>query len=742
MKKLIITLTTLLTTISVFSQELYDINNVTTIELTFTDPNWDATMDTYYTNDMDERLLGTAVVNGVQFDSVGVKYKGNSTYNANNGKNPLNIKLNYILNQDYDGFQTLKLSNGDKDPSFVREVLSYEIARKYMDAPLSNYAEVYINGSYYGCFSSSESVNGDFQEKYLNADDNNTRVKCNPVSVMNGGSSLQYLGTDSASYYDYYEMASDFGWSDLINLTNTVDNNPANIETDMDIDRAIWMLAFNNVLVNLDSYTGPFRQNYYLIKDDNQRMVPVVWDMNECFGGFEMINSGGGGGGPTSTTDLIQLDPLLRMGDSDWPLLDLILSDARYQRMYIAHCRTMLEENFSNGWYHDRADSLQDIVYNSVANDPNAFFSINDFTSNVTTSTGQGPGGAVGIVELMDGRVTFLQGEPEYTATPPTIANINVVGATSPYSTVTLTADISNATYAHVGYRHSSTHIFTKVQLYDDGAHNDGGAGDGTWGVDLNINASDIQYYIYADNSNAGMFSPQRAEHEFYTISVASDVVLNEFMASNSTTEADQDGEYDDWVELYNNATSAVSLDGYYLTDDATDLTKWAFPTVSIGANDYLIVWADNDTAQTGLHANFKLSASGEALLLVDPQLNIVDEIVFGNQTTDWTTGRFANGTGPFISMPPTFNAENIAAVGVEEWMDNVQVNLFPNPAGSMVTINTDSFDPLPLQVFDMKGSVLVNATIRTQKQLNVTTWNPGLYLVRVANTTHKLVVE
>ena len=108
-------------------------------------------------------------------DSVGVKYKGNSTYNANNAKNPINIALDYVqANQDYQGFRTIKLSNGQKDPSFVREVLSYEIARKYMKAPQSNYAEVHINGVYHGLYVNTESINSDFQNDYLYADRDNT----------------------------------------------------------------------------------------------------------------------------------------------------------------------------------------------------------------------------------------------------------------------------------------------------------------------------------------------------------------------------------------------------------------------------------------------------------------------------------------------------------------------------------------------------------------------------------------
>ena len=82
-----------------------------------------------------------------------------------------------------------------------------------------------------------------------------------------------------------------------------------------------------------------------------------------------------------------------------------------------------------------------------------------------------------------------------------------------------------------------------------------------------------MQYYAYAENNNAGIFSPRRAEHEYYTFTATSinpslsGVVINEFMASNSTTARDQDGEYDDWIELYNNSSSAIDLSGYYLTD-------------------------------------------------------------------------------------------------------------------------------------------------------------------------------
>jgi len=116
-----------------FSQSFYDINTINTIEITFVESNWDYLLDQLEAAGDEERLIGTASVNGVVFDSVGVRYKGNSSYNANQIKNPLNIKLDHIIDdQLIEGYGTLKLANVFKDPSFVREVLSYEIASQYV----------------------------------------------------------------------------------------------------------------------------------------------------------------------------------------------------------------------------------------------------------------------------------------------------------------------------------------------------------------------------------------------------------------------------------------------------------------------------------------------------------------------------------------------------------------------------------------------------------------------------------
>lgn len=146
-------------------------------------------------------------------------------------------------------------------------------------------------------------------------------------------------------------------------------------------------------------------------------------------------------------------------------------------------------------------------------------------------------------------------------------------------------------------------------------------------------------------------------------------VVINELMADNDNTIADPQGDYDDWLELYNRTDSAVLLTGMYLSDKEDNPTKWAFPeNTQIPANGYLVVWLDEDhddeAATEGLHANFKLSKGGEVALFVDTDANgnqVLDSITFGEQETDVAFGRLPDGTGDFQVVRATPGAPNMA---------------------------------------------------------------------------------
>jgi hypothetical protein len=245
--------------------------------------------------------------------------------------------------------------------------------------------------------------------------------------------------------------------------------------------------------------------------------------------------------------------------------------------------------------------------------------------------------------------------------------------------------------------------------MYDDGNHEDGAANDGVYGASLVAYQTDIQYFIYAENSDAAAFLPLRAEYEFFSISVSGSLVINEFMADNETTVSDQDGDFDDWIELFNNSDEDISLSGYFLSDDPTEPDLWMFPDTTILAGGYLIIWADKDEDQMGLHADLKLSASGESILLSDPELNLIDEVDFGEQTIDISYGRFPNGTGDFDFMSPTFNMENISGItGIEYPEPEIasSINAYPNPFNNQFHIDFQLKESAQVEVvlYDVYG--------------------------------------
>lgn len=753
MKYLIFTLLVLVGTKS-YTQDFYDLNTIQTIEITFAESNWDQLLDNEYASSGDYILAQQVTINGVVFDSVGVKYKGNSTYNSNQNKNPFHIELDTYKDHQYEAYTDIKLSNVAKDPSFLREVLSYQVLRQYMDAPLSNYANVYVNGTLIGLYSNSESIS----KKFVNSrfySKSNTFIKCNPPDGAGPGSNdfpnLVYLGQDSASYYAAYELKSDAGWQELIDLCDTLANHTSEVENILDVDRALWMLAFNNILVNLDSYIGGFAQNYYLYRDDSGRFLPIVWDLNESFGRFSMTGSGN----LNSTLSKQQMSHLLHENDASFPLVQKLLSVPMYKRMYLAHCKTMLLENFDNDSYFTIAQSLQSLVAASVQADNNKFFTYNNFLDNLSSDIGGGggPGGGAtpGIANLMDGRNTYLLGLFDFTQTEPTISSIALSNPTPVINeNISILASITNENAAFLGYRTEIGGPFKRVEMFDDGAHNDGGANDGIYGIDIIIDHSFMQYYIYAENDNIGMFSPQRAEHEYHTITATTsdptvgDLVINEFMASNDETVADQDGEYDDWIELYNNGASSIDLEGYYLSDDATDLMKWAFPTsATIDNNSYLVIWADNDEDQEGLHAAFKLSASAESVFLVNATGTIVDEVSYVDQSADISYGRSPNGTGNFQVMSPTFNAENSSPTSTfDSELGIVLLKAFPNPANSEITLSAVE-ELATVSIYNLLGQMVSESyPKRPETTINISHLTNGIYFIKAATATDKIAIR
>jgi hypothetical protein len=126
---------------------------------------------------------------------------------------------------------------------------------------------------------------------------------------------------------------------------------------------------------------------------------------------------------------------------------------------------------------------------------------------------------------------------------------------------------------------------------------------------------------------------------------------INEFGASNNTIITDPQGEYDDWIEIYNAGDGSIDIGGMYLTDNLGTPTKWRIPDnvpvlTTISPKGFILIWADNDTDQSGLHASFELNSDGEEVALFDTDgTTLIDSVEFDDQKQDISYARFPDGT-------------------------------------------------------------------------------------------------
>ncbi|MGD0551133.1 MAG: lamin tail domain-containing protein [Sedimentisphaerales bacterium] len=196
-------------------------------------------------------------------------------------------------------------------------------------------------------------------------------------------------------------------------------------------------------------------------------------------------------------------------------------------------------------------------------------------------------------------------------------------------------------------------------------------------------------------------------------------LLINEFMASNNSSSGihDPHGDYDDWIEIYNLGDTPVDMAGMYLTDDLTDPAKFHIPTgyssqTTIPARGFLVFWADDETTQGPLHTNFKLSGSGEEIGLYDTDgVTQIDAVVFGEQTTDISYGRYpdAEENWRFFSTATPGAANNNAYLGDIDNVDfskergfydsNFMLTLACTTSGTNIYYTTDGRPPIAGEV-------------------------------------------
>lgn len=405
-----------LTSLKSNSQNLYEIDSIRSLKIYTYDKNWIEILKQNKTNNSNKRVLVKIEISNITIDSVGMRFKGNSSYSNFYFKNPINLKIDYKnKHRNLWGYKTIKLSNIFRDPSAIREVLAFRIIGKYIPSPKANFVEVYINDELFGLFTNIESVNSDFLKKNYSynsgpffkceySSDNNISSNCS--TKVADGLTLGFT-LDSTCYKNQYELKSKNGWKELINLMSILwYNNDENskfynkLHEILDINQVIKMLAFNNLFVNLDSYTWSGR-NYYFASDTCGIFHPIVWDMNLCFGGFSHFYN----------NSLLSDFPVYANIDNIYrPLISKILTIPKYREKYIEYYREFIDNELLNNRFEEEAIKLQNLISNHIKRDPFFYYTDIQFQNSLYKRIGDIPG----IVDLMNKRLLYLKKQSDF----------------------------------------------------------------------------------------------------------------------------------------------------------------------------------------------------------------------------------------------------------------------------------------------------------------------------------------
>ncbi len=238
-----------------------------------------------------------------------------------------------------------------------------------------------------------------------------------------------------------------------------------------------------------------------------------------------------------------------------------------------------------------------------------------------------------------------------------------------------------------------------------------------------------------------------------------SDVTLyiNEFMASNDFAFAGPQGDFPDWIEIYNAGEEAVMLGGYYMSDkldepDAMYQIPDTYPdSVTVDAGGFIIFYCNKETDWSVLNLNFKLGGGGEAVGLWDPNQNVLDSLSYGPQIADTSYGRFTDGTDNWYMMPDYSPGEpNRYVDAIIENESNVTLSQnYPNPFKRETTIEFELNTPdhVTITVYSITGSVVaILADDQFTSGKHAVKWNasgiPAGYYFYSINTSNSTKVN
>lgn len=658
-------------------------------------------------------------------DSIGFGIRGNTSRYSQ--KKSFKISFNdFIPGREFYGVDKLNLNGEHNDPSIVRSKLCWDLFQKMgMKSSRAAHTRVYINGNYYGLYISVEHIDDEFLKKNF-ADDSGNLWKCLYPADLN------YLGSNPNLYkthaYDLKTNENEGDYSQLARLINIINNTPDNLFADslesiIYLDELLKYFSTNILTGSWDDYWS-LMNNYYLYYEPSAGVFHFIpYDYDNTFG----IDWSG--------NDWATADPynFPKVVDGYRPLAERVMQNDQYRDLYTHFLEFNRENLFLLSLWHDRIDSLRIMITQSALDDTfrtlDWGFSFSDFLSSYSYNNYSNQHVKYGLKQYITHRNETLPAQLSYLDAPPIVYKIDwtpkipgpndsILVSASAFSSVGMNQVSIQYTPEGSSTENYSMHFspVTQTKNVDEADRwigvipplGNGGRGS------FRINVNDV--------SNQSMKYPRTKSIELRVpLQENNDLVINEFLADNVSTNIDPAGEYDDWIELYNQTSNQILLTGRYLTDKPDNLTKWQFEQTNLYLNpgEFLIIWCDEDEDQEGIHTNFKLNTDGEYIALIDTDgISVIDSISFGLQTADISYGRFPDGSKNWNFMKPSPGSSNIITNVDDNFLPKeFSVSAYPNPFNPSTTIQYQIpyMDNIRIEIYDLLGRKIWYKNIEEQ---------------------------
>lgn len=662
-------------------------------------------------------------------NDIGFRLRGNTSRYSQ--KKSFKVSFNtFISGRKYHGVEKLNLNGEHNDPSITRAKLCWNIFRESnIVSPRSSHTEVYINGNYHGLYINVEHIDEEFVKTYFGNNDGNLYKCLWPADLTYRGSDpdLYKFTSGDRRTYELKINEEEDDYSDLAEFIDILNNTPiaqlpCELEKVFNVQDYLKIAAIDVLTANWDGYIYN-KNNFYLYKNTGTGLFEYIpYDVDNTFG-----------------IDWFGIDWASRdiynwaHSSEPRPLFTRLMQVAEYKAQYTYYLKQAIAEVTGKQSLMDYMFAVREQIRPYVADDPyyplNYGYNIESFNTSFTSGTGAHV--PVGLQPYIQNRNSIALSQAQNTNAAPMIKYIT---HNSPPAlqqmVISASAEDENLTGVALDYRISNG-TWQQTAMYDNGQNGDILAGDGIYSVGLPGMASGtlFEFRIKATDNNQ-VTSTKPCEPIQYNVPVTNPMKLyiNEFMASNSSTIADEYGEYDDWVEIYNGSNQDIWLGDKYLSDNLNNPVKWAFPDTTIAAGGFLLVWADGQPAQGPMHTPYKLDKDSEEIGIFNNLASgyaQIDAIIYTSQSTDISMGRVTDGAfeWKFFSNPTPGSSNSL--VGINE-NPKLSFNIWPNPVVNGKIFLSESTD---FAIFDIAGRKLLE--FRNSNQADVSELKPGIYLLR-----------